>query len=168
MDKSADRMRRASGETEEELQASPSSEKKEDNSVTPQLAMEVIIQLETFTGKELTISETELWKRRIQQYPKWKLLKTFEYTGGMTNEYFKFLDSIRRPEESEYFRDYPKSLPVPNDKIGQICYKFIEVMCSESSKEEKDKAERAWVEEFNSKVKNPRDRVRCQRAGNKS
>ena len=167
MDKSADRMRRASGETEEELQASPSSEKREDNSVTPQLAMEVIIQLETFTGKELTISETELWKRRIQQYPKWKLLKTSEYTGGMTNEYFKFLDTLRREEVNTYLRDFPKSLPAPKDDLGKICRNFMDVLYSEVSSEEKDKAERVWVEEFNSKVRNPRDRVWCQRAGNK-
>lgn len=148
MDKSQDRLRRASGETEDEI--SSTNEKQESRpdttqpvrTVTEQVAMEVIIQLETFTGRELTQSETELWKRRIMGYPYWKLAKTADYTGGLNNEYFKWLDSLRKPEEKPA---YLRSLPEPRTDTAKRTCAYLGVMDSPATKEVKKQKQEEWI-----------------------
>jgi hypothetical protein len=55
-----------------------------------------------FTGKRLSDEEVKVWIRRLEKYPKWKLLSIDNYTGGLNNNVFKFLDELRPPPEDPY------------------------------------------------------------------
>jgi len=98
---------KASGEMDETL---PRNENRNVNQDSTKYVLEVIEFLETFTGKQLSVSETVHWKDRLLTYPKWKLLKLHEYTGGLNNDVFKYLDGlIQEPQSLPRLPEPPQS-----------------------------------------------------------
>lgn len=86
----------AAGDQEE---ISRRNEERSASPVSSEYAASIILWLETFTGKTLNDDETALWTRRLLQYPVWKLKQINDYTGGLNNGVFAFLDSLQRQPE---------------------------------------------------------------------
>ena len=95
----------AAGDQEPEtLQQSVSSSR---TSAIDEYLTSLIVWLEAFTGKRLSDRDTELWIARLRNYPMWRLDQASEYTGTLSNDFFKYLDGLRKPEEA------PRALPEP-------------------------------------------------------
>jgi hypothetical protein len=77
--------------------------------------------LEAFTGKKLNDEEAELWIQRLLKYPRWKLLQLYEYTGTLSNDVFKYLDSIHEAPQSvrEALGYVPAQLPEPENEVSR-------------------------------------------------
>jgi hypothetical protein len=59
----------------------------------------LITWLEAFTGKRLNDVEVKLWTDRLRKYPMWRLNRAGEYTGNLSNDFFRFLDQLQMPLE---------------------------------------------------------------------
>lgn len=132
-----DALQRASGEREEEDETSQRKPNSSGEIEIHEYCLGAVRFLETFTGKKLSEQDCELWVQRLVRYPKWKLEALGEYSGTMTNEVFKYLDNLHRPEQSV------RSLPEPSQtqKQKQIAKDFNEhiqtVLSFQGTKEER-------------------------------
>jgi hypothetical protein len=113
--------------------------------------LNVIEYLETFTGKHLSDQEALLWKDRLSKYPKWKIRNLSDYTGGLTNEVFKFLDAIQLPPETyrpPQIEDHSESKQ--NElKCGAELFKGLKIVLSDPGITDKKKA----ISELHKKLK---------------
>ncbi len=153
-----DWQRRAAGETEAEISQPSVSE--QPKSEERDYLVGVIEFLETFTQKKLNDLEASAWMARLSKYPRWKLGKLVDYTGGLDNRVFEYLDSLRRPETMP---EYLRQLPEANSDVGKRTIAYLDVIYSDAAANVKDQAEREWVEFMRSRGHNF---VRCQRKGN--
>ena len=133
---------------------------KQDLNVSLEYLSGMITWLETFTNKRLTDQEVKFWTERLQKYPKWKLNQITEYTGGLNNNVFKFLDELRSEPESarEVLGSYayPDAKQIehkPDKEIGKLSIAYFKKLYELSGKEA-DAYEREFIFSMRKKFPN--------------
>jgi hypothetical protein len=90
----------------------------------------------------------ELWTARLLKYPHWKLDRSTEYTGTLTNEYFRFLDALHYEQPAFHVL----SLPEPQSSIGKDSIAHIKALLAFTGpREDRLKFELAGLKELHRK-----------------
>ena len=121
----------------------------------------LILLLESFTGKTLSEMETKWWKDRLQRYPMWKLrIVGNEYTGGLNNGVFAFMDQLRYQAPAYQ----APQLAEPKSSIAKDCLEHRRNIYRDGTPEQKDAWEREGIAALNKKY--PHLNFKCGRKNN--